>query len=68
MTLGRRGGLHPSISVEPGTRLYGKRIMLRPLMATDFPQWTEVRQRNDQWLTPVGAAARQQPRRPDSAS
>jgi ribosomal-protein-alanine N-acetyltransferase len=52
MTLGRRGGLHPSISVEPGTRLYGKRIMLRPLMATDFPQWTEVRQRNDHWLTP----------------
>jgi [ribosomal protein S5]-alanine N-acetyltransferase len=52
MTLGRRGGLHPSISVEPGTRLYGKRIMLRPLLATDFPQWTEVRQRNDQWLTP----------------
>jgi ribosomal-protein-alanine N-acetyltransferase len=52
MTLGRRGGLHPSISVEPGTRLYGKRIMLRPLTATDFPHWTEVRQRNDQWLTP----------------
>jgi ribosomal-protein-alanine N-acetyltransferase len=52
MTLGRRGGLHPSINVEPSTRHYGKRIMLRPLMANDFPQWTEVRQRNDQWLTP----------------
>src|SRR5207344_3251362 len=52
MTFGRRGGLHPSISVEPGLRLYGKRVMLRPLMATDFPQWTEVRLRNEQWLTP----------------
>ena len=52
MTFGRRGGLHPSISVEPGMRLYGKRVMLRPLISTDFPQWTEVRIRNEQWLTP----------------
>ena len=31
---------------EPGER------MLRPLMVSDFTQWTEVRQRNEQWLTP----------------
>ena len=36
----------------PGVRLYGKRVMLRPLMSSDFPQWTEVRVRNEQWLTP----------------
>ncbi|HEX3089861.1 MAG TPA: hypothetical protein VHQ23_14505, partial [Ilumatobacteraceae bacterium] len=52
MTFSRRGGLHPSIAVEPGMRLYGKRIMLRPLMANDFSQWTEVRVRNEPWLTP----------------
>ena len=52
MTFSRRGGLHPSIAVEPGMRLYGKRVMLRPLMASDFAQWTEVRLRNEQWLTP----------------
>jgi ribosomal-protein-alanine N-acetyltransferase len=33
-------------------RLYGRRIMLRPLTAVDWPQWAEVRQRNEQWLTP----------------
>ncbi len=33
-------------------RLYGRRIMLRPLQPNDWPQWTEVRQRNEQWLTP----------------
>jgi len=52
VTFGRRAGLHPSITVEPGMRLYGKRIMLRPLMVSDFAPWTEVRQRNEQWLTP----------------
>ena len=43
--------LHPS---APGgaIRLYGRRIMLRPLTAADWPQWSEVRQRNEQWLTP----------------
>lgn len=51
MTFSRRG-LHPSISVEPNTRLYGKRVMLRPLTVADFPQWTEVRVRNEPWLTP----------------
>jgi ribosomal-protein-alanine N-acetyltransferase len=52
VTFSRRGGLHPSMSVEPGMRLYGKRIMLRPLMVADFAQWTEVRLRNEEWLTP----------------
>jgi ribosomal-protein-alanine N-acetyltransferase len=26
--------------------------MLRPLQPNDWPQWAEVRQRNEQWLTP----------------
>jgi ribosomal-protein-alanine N-acetyltransferase len=51
VTFSRRS-LHPSASIEPNTRLYGKRIMLRPLTPPDFPQWNEVRVRNEQWLTP----------------
>ena len=31
-------------------RLYGKRIMLRPLVASDFSSWSEVRVRNEGWL------------------
>jgi [ribosomal protein S5]-alanine N-acetyltransferase len=31
-------------------RLYGKRVLLRPLVAQDFPQWSEVRVRNEDWL------------------
>jgi [ribosomal protein S5]-alanine N-acetyltransferase len=42
---------HPSMSAA-AIRLYGRRVMLRPLQPNDWPQWTEVRQRNDQWLTP----------------
>ncbi len=34
------------------TRLYGRRVMLRPLAATDFPAWKEVRLRNEDWLLP----------------
>ena len=33
-------------------RLYGTRVMLRPLTAADFPQWSEVRLRNEDWLVP----------------
>ena len=51
MTFSRRS-FHPSASLEVNTRLYGKRVMLRPLTPADFPQWTEVRVRNEQWLTP----------------
>ena len=33
-------------------RLYGRRVTLRALAAPDFAAWTEVRTRNDAWLTP----------------
>jgi ribosomal-protein-alanine N-acetyltransferase len=32
------------------TNLFGKRIMLRPLQASDFAAWQEVRNRNVDWL------------------
>jgi ribosomal-protein-alanine N-acetyltransferase len=41
--------------------LLGRRIVLRQLVVTDFPQWREVRRRNVDWLTkweptrPLGA-------------
>ena len=31
-------------------RLYGRRVMLRPLVLADFPAWSEVRVRNEGWL------------------
>lgn len=51
---------HPSgrPALPSPLRLYGRRVMLRPLSAGDFAQWSEVRQRNDSWLTPW------EPRRP----
>ena len=33
------------------TTLFGRRVLLRPLLATDFPEWNEVRRRNHDWLT-----------------
>jgi [ribosomal protein S5]-alanine N-acetyltransferase len=33
------------------TTLFGKRILLRPIVATDFSAWREVRRRNVDWLT-----------------
>jgi ribosomal-protein-alanine N-acetyltransferase len=33
------------------TTLFGRRVLLRPLVATDFAAWREVRRRNDEWLT-----------------
>ena len=36
--------------------LFGKRILLRPLVASDFPSWREVRRRNVDWLTKWEAA------------
>ncbi len=33
------------------TTLFGRRVLLRPLVATDFPAWREVRRRNSAWLT-----------------
>jgi [ribosomal protein S5]-alanine N-acetyltransferase len=32
------------------SRLYGRRLMLRPLASSDFPAWAEVRKRNAEWL------------------
>jgi [ribosomal protein S5]-alanine N-acetyltransferase len=32
--------------------LVGRRVVLRPLTPADFPQWQEVRRRNNGWLTP----------------
>ena len=46
------GRHHPSTPPGAGLLLYGKRIMLRPLTAIDWRQWTEVRTRNEDWLTP----------------
>ena len=48
--MGRATG-HPS-AASSGMRLYGKRVMLRPLTAPDYPQWAEVRVRNEGWLLP----------------
>lgn len=53
---------HPSRTVTP-VRLYGRRIMLRPLAPSDFRQWSEVRRRNGEWLT-VWEPSRQ-PHQPD---
>ena len=41
---------HPSRSSSPN-RLYGRRVMLRPLAANDFRSWSEVRRRPAEWLT-----------------
>ena len=54
--------LHPaSVVTSAGAplRLYGKRIVVRPLVATDFEAWSEVRHRNGEWLgkwEPIKAA------------
>jgi ribosomal-protein-alanine N-acetyltransferase len=31
--------------------LFGRRVLLRPLVGSDFPAWQEVRRRNGDWLT-----------------
>lgn len=31
--------------------LFGRRVLLRPLVVSDFPAWREVRRRNEAWLT-----------------
>jgi ribosomal-protein-alanine N-acetyltransferase len=53
---------HPSMSASPPSalRLTGRRVLLRPLQPVDFAEWSEVRRRNDAWLTPW------EPRRPPS--
>ena len=53
---------HPSRAATP-VRLYGRRIMMRPLTASDFWAWSEVRVHNDEWLTTW--EPRRQPNLPD---
>lgn len=52
MSLDRRPFTHPSAPITNGLRLYGKRVMLRPLVAPDFASWSDVRLRNEKWLVP----------------
>lgn len=33
------------------TTLFGRRVLLRPLVVTDFNAWRDVRRRNVEWLT-----------------
>ena len=37
-------------AVERTSTLFGRRVMLRPLVLSDFPAWSEVRQRCADWL------------------
>jgi len=41
---------HPAGVASP-VRIYARRIMLRPLVASDFAAFSEVRTRNGRWLT-----------------
>jgi len=41
---------HPSRALAP-IRLYGRRIVMRPLAPSDFRAWSEVRTHNHEWLT-----------------
>jgi len=45
---------HPSNVGRPSAplRLYGRRVVLRPLTPSDFRTWSEVRRRNEDWLVP----------------
>jgi len=40
----------PALSLP--SQLRANRILLRPLVSSDFPAWREVRRRNRAWLTP----------------
>jgi ribosomal-protein-alanine N-acetyltransferase len=62
MTTERRSFAHPSAGASSGMRLYGRRVVLRPLTPADFTQWSEVRLRNQGWLLPW------EPSRPPSAA
>jgi len=52
MTRATRRILHPAGVAVTSMRLYGKRVMLRPLGSQDFEAWSEVRNRNNSWLQP----------------
>ena len=36
---------------EGSSALFGQRVMLRPIVLSDFAAWREVRHRNGEWLT-----------------
>jgi [ribosomal protein S5]-alanine N-acetyltransferase len=59
---------HPSAVGRPAAplRLYGRRVVLRPLVPADFDQWSEVRRRNHEWLTRW--EPRRHPSHPDPTS
>lgn len=38
--------------MSEGNRLRGRRVALRPLVLDDFTRWSDVRNRNEEWLTP----------------
>lgn len=37
---------------QPQPKLFGRRVLLRPLAPLDFVEWREVRLRNEAWLVP----------------
>lgn len=37
---------------QPQPRLRGARVILRPIVAADFPMWRDVRLHNESWLIP----------------
>ena len=43
--------MHPARPSNVGLRIYGRRVVLRPLVPQDFNGWSEVRRRNGAWLT-----------------
>jgi ribosomal-protein-alanine N-acetyltransferase len=43
--------MHPARPSNVGLRLYGRRVVLRPLVPQDYTGWSEVRRRNGEWLT-----------------
>ena len=52
MSRQRRHVGHPTGAVVSSPlRLFGRRLMLRPLVPSDFEAWSEVRVRNEEWLT-----------------
>jgi len=52
VNLDRRPLNHPSSPPNNGLRLYGRRVMMRPLVAPDFAAWSDVRLNNEKWLLP----------------
>ena len=57
---------HAAVPYDPAsvTKLYGRRVLLRPLAPQDFPAWSEVRLRNEAWLLPW--EPRRSPGQPDA--